>query len=76
MVAECGALSPATLRLVARSQVSSILRYCNERFIAVVPQGGNTGLVGGSVPVHDEVRGRREQMRTPMCETIARCRSF
>jgi FAD/FMN-containing dehydrogenase len=23
--------------------------------LAVVPQGGNTGLVGGSVPVHDEV---------------------
>jgi FAD/FMN-containing dehydrogenase len=23
--------------------------------IAVVPQGGNTGLVGGSVPLHDEV---------------------
>eukprot|EP00359_Climacostomum_virens_P002183 CAMPEP_0204901278 /NCGR_PEP_ID=MMETSP1397-20131031/2988_1 /ASSEMBLY_ACC=CAM_ASM_000891 /TAXON_ID=49980 /ORGANISM="Climacostomum Climacostomum virens, Strain Stock W-24" /LENGTH=406 /DNA_ID=CAMNT_0052069613 /DNA_START=245 /DNA_END=1465 /DNA_ORIENTATION=+ len=29
--------------------------YCNENSIAVVPQGGNTGLVGGSVPVHDEV---------------------
>lgn len=23
--------------------------------LAVVPQGGNTGLVGGSVPLHDEV---------------------
>ena len=23
--------------------------------IAVVPQGGNTGLVGGSVPVFDEI---------------------
>lgn len=23
--------------------------------IAVVPQGGNTGLVGGSVPLHDEI---------------------
>lgn len=23
--------------------------------MAVVPQGGNTGLVGGSIPVHDEV---------------------
>lgn len=35
--------------------VADILRYCNERRIAVVPQGGNTGLVGGSVPVMDEV---------------------
>lgn len=23
--------------------------------MAIVPQGGNTGLVGGSVPVHDEI---------------------
>lgn len=36
-------------------QVSQILRYCNSRCLAVVPQGGNTGLVGGSVPVFDEV---------------------
>ena len=36
-------------------EVSQILRYCNERMLAVVPQGGNTGLVGGSVPVFDEI---------------------
>jgi FAD/FMN-containing dehydrogenase len=36
-------------------QVSKILSYCNSRQLAVVPQGGNTGLVGGSVPVYDEV---------------------
>ncbi|PNS16541.1 hypothetical protein CAC42_275 [Sphaceloma murrayae] len=36
-------------------QVSAILRYCNEKTLAVVPQGGNTGLVGGSVPVFDEI---------------------
>ncbi|XP_061345595.1 D-2-hydroxyglutarate dehydrogenase, mitochondrial-like isoform X2 [Gastrolobium bilobum] len=36
-------------------QVSEILKYCNSRCLAVVPQGGNTGLVGGSVPVFDEV---------------------
>lgn len=36
-------------------QVSQILKYCNSRCLAVVPQGGNTGLVGGSVPVFDEV---------------------
>jgi FAD/FMN-containing dehydrogenase len=23
--------------------------------LAVVPQGGNTGLVGGSIPIHDEI---------------------
>ncbi|XP_078429790.1 FAD-linked oxidases family protein isoform X2 [Wolffia australiana] len=36
-------------------EVSQILQYCDSRQIAVVPQGGNTSLVGGSVPVHDEV---------------------
>lgn len=36
-------------------EVSSVLAYCNERSIGVVPQGGNTGLVGGSVPVSDEL---------------------
>lgn len=36
-------------------QISALLSYCNQKEIAVVPQGGNTGLVGGSVPVFDEV---------------------
>ena len=35
------------------ADVSKILKYCNEKELAVVPQGGNTGLVGGSVPVFD-----------------------
>ncbi|PON71512.1 Glycolate oxidase subunit [Parasponia andersonii] len=45
------------LLLLPRSteEVSQILNYCNSRSLAVVPQGGNTGLVGGSVPVYDEV---------------------
>jgi FAD/FMN-containing dehydrogenase len=29
-------------------EVSEILKYCNEQGLAVVPQGGNTGLVGTS----------------------------
>lgn len=33
--------------------VSNILKYCNEHKISVVPQGGNTGLVGGSIPSTD-----------------------
>ena len=35
--------------------MSAVLQYCNQNLIAVVPQGGNTGLVAGSVPVFDEV---------------------
>ena len=33
-------------------QVSLTLKFCNEKKIAVVPQGGNTGLVGGSIPIY------------------------
>jgi len=47
--------SSLVLRPTTTDQVSKILRYCNERKLAVVPQGGNTGLVGGSVPVFDEI---------------------
>lgn len=36
-------------------QVSKIIKYCNDNRLAVVPQGGNTGLVGGSIPVFDEI---------------------
>ncbi len=31
-------------------EVASIVRWCRGNRIAVVPQGGNTGLTGGSVP--------------------------
>jgi FAD/FMN-containing dehydrogenase len=31
-------------------EVSKILAFCNENLIPVIPQGGNTGLVHGSVP--------------------------
>ncbi len=31
-------------------EVSAILKYCNANSIPVIPQGGNTGLVHGSVP--------------------------
>lgn len=31
-------------------KISDIVKVCNKERIAIVPQGGNTGLVGGSVP--------------------------
>jgi len=37
------------------AEVSEILAHCSRRGLAICPQGGNTGLVGGSVPVFDEV---------------------
>ncbi|KAH8835208.1 hypothetical protein DL96DRAFT_1573319 [Flagelloscypha sp. PMI_526] len=36
-------------------QVSKIVKHCNKHKIGIVPQGGNTGLVGGSVPVGAEL---------------------
>jgi FAD/FMN-containing dehydrogenase len=32
------------------AEVAEVLRCCRRRGVAVIPQGGNTGLVGGSVP--------------------------
>ncbi|KAJ4395356.1 D-lactate ferricytochrome c oxidoreductase [Neurospora sp. IMI 360204] len=43
------------LKPSSTEEVSKILKYCNDNKLAVVPQGGNTGLVGGSVPVFDEI---------------------
>ena len=48
-------------------EVSKILKYCNDNMLAVVPQGGNSGLVGGSVPVFDEIvinMSRMNQIRS------------
>lgn len=36
-------------------EISKILSFCNRNRLAVCPQGGNTSVVGGSVPVLDEV---------------------
>ncbi|BCH26605.1 lactate dehydrogenase [Mesorhizobium sp. L-8-10] len=37
------------------AQVSSILGYCNERNIRVVPRGSGTSLSGGALPLEDAV---------------------
>ena len=36
-------------------EVQAIVRVCSEAGVPIVPQGGNTGLVGGSVPLGGEV---------------------
>ncbi|KAL8793105.1 MAG: hypothetical protein Q9195_004311 [Heterodermia aff. obscurata] len=43
------------LKPKSTEEVSKVLKYCNDNMLAVVPQGGNSGLVGGSVPVYDEI---------------------
>lgn len=47
--------SPVAVLPKSTDEVSRILHHCNERRLPVVPQGGNTGLVGGGVPVGGEV---------------------
>jgi len=45
----------AVVRPGSVEEVGDVLRACVEAGIGVVPQGGNTGLVGGSVPRGGEV---------------------
>src|SRR5215472_1004257 len=47
--------APAVLRPRDTAEVAALLTLCAENGVAVVPQGGNTGLVGGGVPLHGEV---------------------
>jgi FAD/FMN-containing dehydrogenase len=37
------------------SEVATVLAICHETGTPIVPQGGNTGLVGGQIPFHGEV---------------------
>jgi FAD/FMN-containing dehydrogenase len=47
--------SPLLLKPATTDQVSAILAICHQTGTAIVPQGGNTGLVGGQIPLHGEV---------------------
>jgi len=40
----------AVLRPADTAQVAAAMQLCSQHRVAVVPQGGNTGLVGGGVP--------------------------
>jgi FAD/FMN-containing dehydrogenase len=47
--------TPLVLRPGSVDEVAAILKLANETRTAVVPQGGNTGLVGGQIPLNGEV---------------------
>src|SRR6516165_2864045 len=60
-------------RLVVRpastAEVAEVVRICAETKLPIVPQGGNTGLVGGGVPPEDGhnvvlALGRMNRIRT------------
>jgi FAD/FMN-containing dehydrogenase len=47
--------TPAVVRPGNTAQVAEVLAVCRRRAVAIVPQGGNTGMVGGSVPLQGEL---------------------
>src|SRR5246127_3515797 len=47
--------TPLVLRPGSTAEVAAICKLANEHRIALVPQGGNTGLVGGQTPHNGEV---------------------
>jgi len=47
--------STAVVRPGSVDEVAGVVATCRELGLALVPQGGNTGLVGGGVPLHGEV---------------------
>ncbi len=63
-------VAPATTE-----EVAAVVKICAENTIAITPQGGNTGLVGGQTPFDDEVllslkRMRRIRDVTPLNNTM------
>jgi FAD/FMN-containing dehydrogenase len=47
--------TPLLLKPRTREEVSAILAICNDTTTPIVPQGGNTGLVGGQIPLNGEI---------------------
>ena len=47
--------TPAVVRPGGVDEVARVVQICAAARVAIVPQGGNTGLVGGSVPQHGEI---------------------
>src|SRR5579883_457801 len=47
--------TPVVLRPGSVGEVSRILELANQTATAIVPQGGNTGLVGGQTPLNNEI---------------------
>jgi FAD/FMN-containing dehydrogenase len=47
--------TPVVLRPRSVDEVAAILKLANETKTAIVPQGGNTGLVGGQIPFSGEI---------------------
>lgn len=56
-------LPEAVLQALKTEEVSAVLKYCNERHIAVTPRGAGTGLCGGCVAIHGGIVLSTEKMK-------------
>ncbi len=63
--------SLCVVRPASVDEVSRTMGHCQAAGVAVIPQGGNTGLVGGSVP-----RAREPLNRPQMVLSLARLRDL
>jgi FAD/FMN-containing dehydrogenase len=45
--------TPAVVRPATTQEVAQVVRLCAQKRIGIVPQGGNTGLMGGATPSTD-----------------------
>ena len=48
-------ITPAVVRPGSTDEVAAVIAACGRIDAAIVPQGGNTGLVGGGVPLGGEI---------------------
>ncbi len=61
---EYGCFMPEVLaQAQEQHEICTLLRYCNEKNIAVTPRGAGTGLCGGCVAVHGGVVLSTEKMK-------------
>jgi FAD/FMN-containing dehydrogenase len=56
--------SSLMLKPASTAEISALLSICHETGTAIVPQGGNTGLVGGQIPFHGEVLLSLQRMKS------------
>lgn len=56
-------LPDAVLQTLTTEEVSAVLKYCNERNIAVTPRGAGTGLCGGCVAIDGGIVLSAEKMK-------------
>lgn len=64
--------TPAVVRPGSTSEVAAVIALCRGDGVAIVPQGGNTGLVGGGVPSSGEVvLSLRRLDQAPLVDTAA-----